>query len=390
MRQAHEEDVLDALREHGASSRSELVRLTGLSRATLSEITSDLIRAKRVVVLTPDDDRATKDRRVGRVPQKLGLNPSAGAAFGIDFGHRRIDVAAVNASQAILGDVRRRHAPALSWEDRLSLAFELTEELARDHGIELDALAGVGVGVVGGHTNRVPDFEPVRDQIAEHFHCKVMIDNNTRLAGFAESVWGGAQGLRDVIYLRLSVGVGGAVLINGRIHQGPTGSAGEYGHVCVDPAGPACRCGNNGCLESFVSLDAMNNQAQAIGLGGFDELVEAADRGDIAAQNALGMAGRRIGLVLANSCNALGVLNIVLGGDLLRAGAHLVEPLRQALARHLLAGLFPRINLIMAELGEGDGALGAAALILKSQKNLFGSRGASEERELHGLQPIAL
>jgi predicted NBD/HSP70 family sugar kinase len=350
-RRLHESWILDHLRRRGRASRAELVAATGLSRATVSALTGELLAQGKVVVTEPATATGP-----GRTPQALALNPAAGLVLGLDFGHSRVGVVAADAAHAIIGSATRPYPRSTPWETRCAIAVRLARTVLAGGA---PRLAAVGIGIAGSISGRPAVVEAIRDAFTDAFGVPVRTDNNARLAGLAESVWGAARGVPDALYVRLSSGVGGTVILDGRVHRGRGGAAGEFGHVCIDPTGPLCRCSNRGCLECYVGVEAVLAEAGGTTLA---ELGAALDRGDRDAAAVVAKAGQRIGLVLAGAGNVLDVPHVVLGGDLTVLGEHLVRPVRQTLARHLHAN--PDATVGLAELGDLDGALGGVALVL--------------------------
>jgi predicted NBD/HSP70 family sugar kinase len=188
----------------------------------------------------------------------------------------------------------------------------------------------------------------------------------SRLAALAESIWGAAAGRADVLYLRLSHGVGGGLVVGGVLHRGAHGLSGEFGHITVDPDGARCGCGGTGCLETVASIRAVLEAYRAAGGRARDiaGLVEALDARDPVALDVLRAAGTRIGTVLAAVCNAVGPGVIVLGGELTDAGSALLGPIETALTRHIMPISRHKVSLRRATLGDISGALGGIALVL--------------------------
>ncbi len=371
-RRLHEAWILEHLRRHGRASRAELVSATGLSRATVSALAADLV-AREMVVVAPAPPAA----RVGRTPECLALNPAAGLVLGLDVGHARVGVVVADAAHEIVGSATRRYPPSTPWDGRCAIAVRLARKVLA--GQPDAALAAVGIGIAGSIGGRPTVVDAIREAFTAAFGVPVRTDNNARLAGLAESVWGAARGLADVLYVRLSSGVGGAVILDGRVHHGRGGTAGEFGHVCLDPAGPLCRCSNRGCLECYVGVETVLAQAGAASVAA---LAEALDRGDPHARDVVTEAGQRIGLVLAGAGSVLDVPNVVLGGDLTALGEHLVRPVRQTLARHLTPDKVDDVTVGTAELGDLDGALGGVALVLHDPSIAF--TGPLSPRRLPG------
>ncbi|MEW1839032.1 ROK family protein [Nonomuraea angiospora] len=369
LRRGHEELVLGLLRKHGPLSRGELGKLCQLSRTTLYDILAELVAGGAVVAAGPQD--APRGR--GRPAETLTLNPEAGQAIGIDFARRAVHVAAVNLAHEIVGSASEPHDADLPWEQRVDLAERLVGSL-NDGGLRLGALSAIGAGVVGpvGWPEPEDDLEPdepahpVQPLLRERFGAPVLLDNNTRLAALGEAIWGAAAGDRDVLYLRLSHGVGGGLVVGGALHRGAYGLSGEFGHITVDPDGAPCDCGGAGCLETVASIRAVLDAYRAAGGRADDvpELVKAIRAGDGTALTLLEGVGGTIGGVLAAVCNAIGPSVIVIGGELAETGPALIEPVERALRAQVMPVSRHRVSLRRATLGEAAGAFGGIALVL--------------------------
>ncbi|MGW3344416.1 ROK family protein [Nonomuraea rubra] len=369
LRRGHEELVLGLLRKHGPLSRGELGKRCGLSRTTLYDILAELVASGAVVTATSQE--APRGR--GRPAETLTLNPDAGQAIGIDFARRALHVAAVNLAHEVVGSASEPHDADLPWEERVELAARLVGSLTGSGAgaLRLGALDAVGVGVVGVVGSQAAEEDPTVPHPAqvllrERFGVPVLLDNNTRLAALGEAIWGAAAGGQDVLYLRLSHGVGGGLVVGGSLHRGAYGLSGEFGHITVEPGGAPCDCGGTGCLETVASIRAVLDAFRAAGGRAADvpELVKAVRAGDQAALTLLSGVGARIGEVLAALCNAIGPSVIVIGGELAETGAALVEPVERALHDHVMPVSRHRVSLRRATLGEVAGALGGIALVL--------------------------
>jgi predicted NBD/HSP70 family sugar kinase len=361
--------VLGLLRKHGPLSRGELGKRCGLSRTTLYDILAELVAGGAVVTATSQE--APRGR--GRPAETLTLNPDAGQAIGIDFARRALHVAAVNLAHEVVGSASEPHDADLPWEQRVELAARLVGSLTGTGAgaLRLGALDAVGVGVVGVVGAQAAEEDqsaphPVQVLLRERFGVPVLLDNNTRLAALGEAIWGAAAGGQDVLYLRLSHGVGGGLVVGGSLHRGAYGLSGEFGHITVEPGGAPCDCGGTGCLETVASIRAVLDAFRAAGGRAADvpELVKAVRAGDQAALTLLSGVGARIGEVLAALCNAIGPSVIVIGGELAETGAALVEPIERALHDHVMPVSRHRVSLRRATLGEVAGALGGIALVL--------------------------
>lgn len=382
VRRTHEERVLAALRAHGALSRSELAKRVGLSRTTLSEITASLLQ--RGAIIVADTDAAVRAGS-GRPAERLALDPDSGQFLGVDFGHRRVHVAVADASHEVIASGVERYTEDAPWPERLALAFELIDRLSRETGVHYGALQAVGIGVPGPYTGArggangvtwkkqlAPDA--VDRAFAERFGAPVFVDNNTRLAALAEAITE-RDTVDNLIYLRLSDGVGGGLVVSGRLVTGSRGFAGELGHVTADPAGAPCRCGKRGCLETIASVPAILRACREAGadVETLDDLAVAVERGDPAVDVVLREIGSTVGRVLGAAAMTLNPREVVIGGEIVRIAPVLVEQAAATL-RYELYSIPSDQPLVVraAQLHDSDGALGAIAAIFHQSPLLAG------------------
>ncbi|MXX35065.1 MAG: ROK family protein [Gemmatimonadetes bacterium] len=195
------------------------------------------------------------------------------------------------------------------------------------------------------------------------------------MGAVAERWWGEAVGIDDFVYLKVATGVGAGIMINGEIHRGATGVAGEIGHVAIDPNGPECVCGNRGCLATFVGTrqlvdrarSLLNSYPDSILAGtepGIRAIEDAALADDPLALQVVNEAAVRLGIVVAGVLNLLNPGSVVLGGSLARAGDRLIRPLREAVATRTLVASAAASDIRTSDLGERAVALGAATHVL--------------------------
>ena len=199
---------------------------------------------------------------------------------------------------------------------------------------------------------------PIRAPLEEAFGRPVALVNDGHAFALAEARVGAAHGSRDVICIVCGTGIGGGLVLDGKLHLGADDRAGEIGHHTVVLDGPRCECGNTGCLELYAGARAI---ARAAGRSSFDDVVAAAVAGDARAVDALAEAGRLIGTAVANLTIFLAPERIVVGGGVAEACALLLDPLRETVrARAGNVAPLERIEIVAAELGSFAGAIGAA------------------------------
>lgn len=313
--------------------------------------------------------------------------------IGVDIGGTAIKAGVVDEGGRI---VEKREIPTATHEgpDRvLERLVDLIRQLKAVAEAAGAAVGGVGVGVPG------PDLDvergvvihavnlgwknvPLRDRLVAGLSgLPVAVNNDANLAALGEAWVGGGRGAQDLLVITVGTGVGGGVVIGGRVHHGADGLAGEIGHVTVRPeGGHRCNCGKTGCLETEASATAIIREATAAAQSGRSarlaealaqngaltarDVVEAAQAGDGVAQAILAHAGQTLGLALANAANLLNPERIVVGGGVSHAGELLFAPLREAYRTYALPTVAKR-PVVPAELGNDAGLIGAARLAMQ-------------------------
>ncbi|MER6463807.1 ROK family transcriptional regulator [Streptomyces sp. NPDC001228] len=406
VRRMHEERVLRALQANGALSRGEIARLVGLSRTTLSEITGELLRRGAIVVVDTD---ASSREGSGRPAARLALDPASAQFMGVDFGHRRVNVLVADASHEIMASGSARYDDTASWQTRTDLALGLVDRLCADASLHYRALQGIGIGVPGPYPSRQGDAWPrttpgaatvrrpapesIDAAFAARFGAPVIVDNNTRLAAFAEAI-NGTENVDDLLYVRLSDGVGGGLVIGGQLVTGSHGLAGELGHVTVVPAGRPCRCGKHGCLETVVSVPGILAACWDFGLRleTLQNLASAAAGAHPVVDRVLREAAAALGRVLGTATMVLNPAKVVIGGEIARQIPSFVEQAAATLAAELFPTASDRPVVEAARLSDDDGAIGALAAVFHNSpllalypetddaKDRSGAPGAVRER----------
>jgi glucokinase len=160
-----------------------------------------------------------------------------------------------------------------------------------------------------------------------------------------------------MVGLTLGTGVGGVIAVDGKVHQGHDGTAGEIGHQTIDPDGPDCNCGNHGCLEAFARADRI---AEACGTATAEEAVDRARNGDAAAIEGLRRVGRYLGIGIGNMIVVISPDRVVIGGGIAAAGDLLLASARDEIRRRVRTTSIAEVEIVTAELGTWAGAIGAA------------------------------
>ncbi|WP_160878385.1 ROK family protein [Nocardioides flavescens] len=374
-RGAGRRQVLAVLGDHGAQTRLELAGRTGLSASAVSAACSDLLLAG-LVRDEPDESVGTRRGR-GRPAYRVSLVPPSGPLLGVDIGNTHVRVAVGDVTGRVLAEGAVALDDAAHPETALDRAGSLTSRVVAEAGHDLDDLRLAVLGVPAplteqGHAVAANNILPLwvgrrpGEELGERLGVEVLMDNDANLGALGEQRTGAGADRPDgsLVYLKLATGIGAGLVLGGRLFRGDGGTAGELGHVQVDPAGVLCRCGSRGCLETVVSLPHLLHAVGAVTDGPLDAdgLGALVADGHSGAIRVVADAGRTVGQVLAS-------LVTVLNPGLLVVGGH-VRPLTELLAEHVRAAVgwwaqpaaAARVEVRASALGARAEVMGALAL----------------------------
>lgn len=376
--------VARALSGRGGRSLTQLAALTGYSKSTISAVLAELRRSGLVV--ENGAPRRSRETGAGRPEVVVSLNPEAGTSVGILIGLEHIQVVVVDVAHTILGERTIRLAPDYSPEDALAIATGLIDEIYRDRALDRSTLLGVGLAVAAPINPRngrvlraggVPTWagKDIRQVFEPALGVPIFSDNESNCSAIAQMMWGVATELDDFVLFTLDLGVGGAIVHDGQVITGFAGSAGEFGHMTIDPSGPLCRCGNRGCLERYISdplLELVHDPALPRPLS---RIVRDAIDGEPIARSAVVEAARIAGRGLGIIGTVINPPVIVVGGELALAGDLVVIPLAESFEANTLVrtsevGEEARTRFIAASFVDRESCLGAAGLVLRHHGRL--------------------
>src|SRR5829696_6325822 len=332
LRRLNRQRVIDALRRHGTISRAEIARRTGLSRSTVSSLVADL-QADGLLTERAEPGAAHGEQG-GRPPILLSFEASAGVALGI------------------------------------------VEELLAEAGVDRSRVIGAGLGLPGpvdqidgvvGSSAILPGWVGVaaEEELRRRLDVPVSVDNDANLGALGELVYGAGRGATDMVYIKITSGIGAGLILDGRLYRGWGGMAGELGHVLVTSEGEVCRCGNRGCLETAASTTALLELLRrSHGDISVAEMVALALDGDLRCRRVIADAGRVVGIAAAGLLNVLNPQRLILGGDLAPTGDLLLDEVREALRRTALPSATDQATVVAGELGDRAEVLGALAGIV--------------------------
>lgn len=309
-------------------------------------------------------------------------------AFGVDMGASHVTVALFSADGAVLGEISRAHTVRTDPAGTIALVHRCIGELFDGGAGRRERVAGVGIGVPSPILEHEPNkLSPlllpgwvghdIVGALRQTYGVPVHIDNDANLGALGEHAWGAGRGHEHVAFVKLGTGIGLGIIINGTLHRGARGLAGEMSHLSIKTNGPHCACGQRGCLVLLAGSHALIARAEAKQAAGRDAglrvahdlpgLISAAVAAPGAARETIGEAGTLIGIGLANVLNLFDPSAVVIGGQLVEAGAHLLGPLRESIRTRTKWMETGGVEVVLAQLGALDVASGAAKRVFDSK-----------------------
>jgi len=370
LREANRALIVETVHRHGGLTQVELAGATGLSTATVSTIVKELLFAGVV------DTRNTT--RSGRRAQMVTIAHRVGLAVGVHIGVRHLRVALGDVTHEVVAEQTLPLPHEHRMDTSLDRAALLITDLLERVGSTLDEVAGIGIGLpapVDSATGMISvrgimrgwDEIHIGHVLSKRLGCAVFVDNDANLGALAESVRGSTLAYRDSIFVRASYATGAGIVLGGQVHPGFAGTAGEIGHVQVDPAGDICRCGSRGCLDTVVGASALIEPLRAShGTLTLRDVVQRAIEGDVGCRRVIADAGSTIGVVVSGLAIALNPQAIVVGGELAATGELLLSPLREAIRQRVLPNQIAPLEVVLGELGEQAEVIGALEMVFRS------------------------
>ncbi|WP_159618335.1 ROK family transcriptional regulator [Ruania rhizosphaerae] len=370
LREANTALIVDAVKQFGGLTQVELADATGLSAATVSTIVKELTQTGVV------DTRPTA--RSGRRATMVTLARSTGIAAGIVVGHRGLQVLLGDFAHEVLAERTMPLPPDHPLDTVLDRIALLVVDMLEILGTDLTELAGLGVGLpapVEASTGMISvrgimrgwDGEHVGNVLAKRLGRPVHVENAANLGALAEATLGAARPYADSLYVRSSFTAGAGIMLGGRLHRGYAGTAGEIGHVQVDPLGQICRCGRRGCLDTVVGADALLASLQVShGSLTLRDVIARAIDGDPGCARVVADAGRAVGLVVSGVCQTVNPQIVTVGGELSECGEVFLAPLRETLRDHTLPNQVAPMEVQPALLGTEAEVMGALVHALQS------------------------
>ena len=386
MKQLNVSAVLKVIRDNGSLSRAEIAKLTGLTPASVTNITKILIEDKILV------EGKIGESSGGRPPIILELNPNARYVIGVCIGVGIIEVVITNLSaMVIIKKSIKIEEERFNHDLVFNKLVNLINEVIKDSEIDKEKILGVGValhGIVNARTG-ISIYAPyhgwenvdIKSELEEALGLTVYVDNDVRAMALGESWFGVTSDIANFIILNISNGIGAGIIINNKPYYGVDFSAGEIGHIVVEPDGDKCNCGNYGCLETVASNNNITKKAIKLIKQGvnsslkikhedinnltIEDICIAARNGDELSITMLKEAARYIGIGITNLINILNPTAIVVVGEIFENTTHAIETLNEIVKNRGLKLSSENVKIIKSLLGRDVAVVGATTLVIQ-------------------------
>ena len=363
--------LLRLIRDGQASTRAELVALTGLARSTVAQ-RMDALLSQRLVV--PAGGSVSTG---GRPPQMFAFNRDAGVVLAADLGATHSRVAMTDLGGEVLVEGAEEIAIAEGPEAVLAWLERTFDDLLAGVGRTHSDVRGIGVGVPGPvefatGTPVAPPIMPgwdgyrVSDRLADYFGAPTLVDNDVNIMALGEH-WKAWRAYDHLLFVKVGTGIGCGIITDGRIHRGAQGAAGDIGHIHVPGNEEICRCGNRGCLEAVAGGGAMAARLRSEGIEAENsrDVVRHVRDGRPEAMQLVRQAGRELGEVLAASVNFFNPGVIVIGGDIAHADEHLLAGVREVVYQRAVPLGTRSLRIVRSALDDRAGVIGAAVMVIE-------------------------
>jgi predicted NBD/HSP70 family sugar kinase len=366
--------VLNLVREHGALSRADLARATGLSPSTVTAITASLLADGFLLEDAQPGTSADRGGMIGRPATLLRVDPGAGHVIGIKLAPETLTAAVADLAATPLASVTLPHRPDANAGAIAELFEDAIAQVRRAAHMADDPPLGIGIGVPGmvdpasGRVTGSPlpawAETDLTAQLERRLGLPVLVENDVNTLTVAEQLFGSGRGLVHFMVVTIGRGIGMGVVVNGVVYRGARGGAGEIGHVTVVPGGHRCWCGREGCLETVASepsiaRDVLTETGRLVSP---DDVAALSER-DARVAAILERAGRHVGHVIAAASMTLDPQRVIVSGEGVRLGRRYLDAIREGFAERRPDG--DEAELLVEPWGDDAWARGAAALVLR-------------------------
>jgi len=372
--------ILHAIRDAGTISRVDLARRTGLSQATVTGITAELLGEGMLL------EQPMGRSEGGRRPVPLALNPVGAYTVGVHLSVDQICVVLMD----LQAGIRDTHTKKLQADDcvaerMVEILIESVQTCLWQADFTKKQISGIGVAIPGlidsrtGFVHYVPNYKwnniGLADRLRERMGVAVYVENSANTLAIYEQWFGIGRGTDNFLLITTEHGIGSGLVLDGKLYRGSRGIAGEFGNTVVDESGPLCRCGQKGCLEALCGNNAILREAKgAVNRGDWhpegseltiEEVLAEAKGGNAALRAIYYRAGRTLGIGIGNICKLFDPEKVIITGKGVLAGELLFGPMRETLPPGISFARDAETRLYVQEWQPTLYARGAGALVLQ-------------------------
>lgn len=383
MRYTNTLSVLECIRQYGQVTKREIQEKTGLSWGAVSNIVGELLN-KNVISETPSTDPI-----IGRTPLKYDIRSDNNLIIGVDINIEGLTAVLIDLKCRVLREIRA----VVTRNDRESVLAQVKKMihgLIKESKVDKERIIGIGIAMQGavdaekGISIFSPYFDgwenvPVSEILEQEFHIPVCVEHDPNCMALTEKWLGSTKDVNNFLFIRLSMGIGMSIIMNGEIYKGVDGSASEFGHITMNPGGARCTCGNYGCLEVYSSGRSLLRQVgEGIKLGraplaaelakqdaklDLGVAIAAAKQGDVFVRGLFDDAAVYLGIGISNLINIFNPDMIIIGGELAKYEDLYLDRVREIAGQKAWKNF--RVNIVTSKFGSNSAAIGAAAVFIQ-------------------------
>lgn len=362
--------ILNIIRENKEISRANVAKMSGLTPATVTNITGELISMGLICEAQRGESKG------GRKPVMLRIIEDAYYVIGVYMGSKVIEIVLSDIEANIIKDVQIKNLSGMTQETALSEIIRIIKELIDQSS---KPVIGIGVGIHGlvKKDEGIAIFSPnlgwenvrVKDILMSEFELPVIVDNDVRAMTLGERLAGSAKHISDFILVYVGSGIGGSIVLNDKLYDGATGVAGEFGHTTLIPDGPKCSCGNHGCFQALASEGAMLDHYKKLSHReneniDFLTLLALYNDDDPAAKESIHEGARYIGLGIANLINIFNPSLVILSGNIAKLGSKVLNIINNEVKKRCMEYMQSSTRIVLSKSKSEGFMRGVACLVI--------------------------
>ncbi|MBT4266686.1 MAG: ROK family transcriptional regulator [Deltaproteobacteria bacterium] len=374
-------NILNTIRVAKLISRVDIAKSTGLSQASVTGISAELIRDGIIL------EKKSRKSSLGRRPILLSLNPDGAIVIGVKISIHQVSIVLLDFEATVLKtDIVPLDRKMYTVEEIAEVIVQAVQACLWKANYHKSQISGIGIGIPGivdspsGLVKFLPNYQWRNANLQELVHRRLelltYVENDANALAVAEQWFGEGRGVDNFLLISLEYGVGSGIVINGQLYRGQSGISSEFGHTTIDGTGPECRCGKRGCIESVAGENALLREAGILEKKGdwirtetdeisLEEIIQAAREGHQGLKDIFERAGRTLGIGIANLVGIFGPAKIFITGKCVMAGDLMFDPLFETVDLNISKNFDIKANIIVQKWTQLDWARGAGAVVLQ-------------------------